>query len=186
MQYTPDSFLLTEHSAISNGFIVSIFSPPSVWCKITAPLFTRCIFRFALPAVTHCFYQAFDWFLTASLVQPFNTLGLILLHQSGMSFVLSLLVVQIIRQIIWQKLLTAHMIKGSASSGMKGSYGFEDWLLHFVPLEWKEYTCIDPERKPDCWVFTSAIPHDPFPCGWRVTWRQSVNRESPCVNVSPS
>lgn len=75
VQNTPDSFLLTEHSAVSNTFIVSDFFPsPSVWCEITAPLSIRCIFRFALPAVTHCFYQAFCH-LHSSLVQPFKTLA---------------------------------------------------------------------------------------------------------------
>lgn len=135
VQNMPDSFLLTEHSAISNGFIVSdFFPPPSVWCEITAPLSTRCIFRFALPAVTHCFYLAFCC-LRTTLVQPFKTLGPIVLHQSGWALLLSLLVIQIIHQTICQRLLTAHMIKGSGSNGIKGSYGFEYWILHFVPLE---------------------------------------------------
>lgn len=160
------------------------FFPPSVWCEITAPLSTRCIFRFALPAVTHCFYLAFCC-LHTTLVQPFKTLGPIVLHQSGWALFLSLLVIQIIHQTICQKLLTAHMIKGSGSNGIKGSYGFEYWIMDFIPLESKEYTCIDPERKPDCWVFKSEIPHDPFPCGRRMTWPLSENRQSSCVSVSP-
>lgn len=177
VQNTPHSFLLTEHSAISNAFIASIFSPPSVWSEITAPLFTRCIFRFALwlsLIVT-------VWLFAGSACQhtwphPSAPVRVELCsfslgrpnHPSNNH----------------PEVTDCSHWKGLWSNGVKGSYEFEYLILPLIALESEDYTCIDPEGMPDCWVFKSAIPHDPFPCGRRMTWQQNVSRGSTWVQTS--